>query len=185
MVKKVEDYPWSGHLAYLGEETLPWLQTEWVLGQLAKRIGTARRRYQLFVESALGEGHRKEFHRGTDDTRVLANDRYLNKVLKEMVKPNVRKPSLNHVVKTVAKVYGLDEKALSAEGRGRREAEARAVIGWLCQKTAAVTLEAVASRFNRDASTLSRQVGEIEKRQRGSRSFGAELRRCLNTVTQA
>ena len=31
MVVSAEDYPWSGHRAYLGQEILPWLSTDWVL----------------------------------------------------------------------------------------------------------------------------------------------------------
>jgi REP element-mobilizing transposase RayT len=30
IVRIPEDYPWSGHRAYLGLETIPWLTTEWV-----------------------------------------------------------------------------------------------------------------------------------------------------------
>jgi REP-associated tyrosine transposase len=38
LVDEPSAYPWSGHWAYLGEEILPWLTTEWVLEQLDKRL---------------------------------------------------------------------------------------------------------------------------------------------------
>lgn len=42
MVEQPEAYRWSGHRSYLGMEALPWLSTEWVLGQFAKRLATSR-----------------------------------------------------------------------------------------------------------------------------------------------
>ena len=35
IVKEPEDYPWSGHRAYLGLEMIPWLTTDWVLSQFS------------------------------------------------------------------------------------------------------------------------------------------------------
>ena len=32
LVKDPRDYHWSGHRAYLGDEPIPWLTTDWILG---------------------------------------------------------------------------------------------------------------------------------------------------------
>ena len=55
LVRHSEEYPWSGHRAYrrrayLGDERLPWLSTEWVLGQFDKRLPTCRARYERCVQ---------------------------------------------------------------------------------------------------------------------------------------
>jgi putative transposase len=46
LVDEPSAYPWSGQRAYLGEEVLPWLTTEWVLRPArcpsAKTIPTKR-----------------------------------------------------------------------------------------------------------------------------------------------
>jgi putative transposase len=65
----------------LGKETLPWLETDWVLSQFAKRLKTCRQRYEAFVLAGKKEGHRQEFHQGGKDGRVLADDRFLEQVL--------------------------------------------------------------------------------------------------------
>ena len=36
-VVKADEYPWSGHRAYPGLETLSWVTTEWALSQFPKR----------------------------------------------------------------------------------------------------------------------------------------------------
>jgi REP element-mobilizing transposase RayT len=44
VVTHLEDYPWSGHRTYRGLETLSWLETQRVLRQFGKRMGTCRKR---------------------------------------------------------------------------------------------------------------------------------------------
>ncbi|MCP4307705.1 MAG: transposase [bacterium] len=88
MVEKPEDYAWSGHRAYMGIETLPWLETDWVLSQFAKRLTTCRKRYAVFVKEGIEEGYRQEFHHGGEDGRVLADDRFLEQVLGKRVQPS-------------------------------------------------------------------------------------------------
>ena len=56
MVRRPEDYPWSGHRAYLGLETIPWLTTDWVLSMFSNRRDRARRVYRRFVEEGKEEG---------------------------------------------------------------------------------------------------------------------------------
>ena len=65
------DYPWSGHRAYLGQEEVAWLSTDWVLSQFDERRGIARRRYRAFVRAGTDEGYRDEFHSGAENPRVL------------------------------------------------------------------------------------------------------------------
>jgi REP element-mobilizing transposase RayT len=64
LVKNAKEYAWSGHRAYLGIDTLPWLETGWVLGQFAKPLKTARQRYKDFVEAGKQEGYQGAFHQG-------------------------------------------------------------------------------------------------------------------------
>ena len=54
IVRFPEDYPWSGHRAYLGLESIPWLTTEWVLSMFSRRADHARRAYRN--SRAVGSG---------------------------------------------------------------------------------------------------------------------------------
>jgi len=84
MVRDPEKYSWSGHRAYLGLETIPWLTTDWVLSQFSKRLSVARRTYMRFIEEGKGGGHQEEYHRGSDtDSRILGDDTFIGRVLDE------------------------------------------------------------------------------------------------------
>ena len=88
IVENPHDYAWSGHRAYLGIKVLPWLETDWVLSQFAKRLKTRRQRYEAFVRAGKEEGYRQEFHHGGEDGRVLADNRFLEQVLGKTVQPS-------------------------------------------------------------------------------------------------
>lgn len=184
LVRDPTDYPWSGHLCYLGEEYLPWLHTEWVLAQFGKRLRTCRNRYNKFIASGIGEGHREEFHRGGDDVRVLANDRFLETVLRERpVQTQV--PDIRNIVRYVCQRYEIPETALTGPSRARRLSEARALIGWFAAQTRAATLAEVAERFSRDATTLSRRVSQLDCELRSSKTYTRDLARHINAIMQA
>ena len=125
MVENPRDYAWSGHRAYLGLENLPWLETEWVLRQFAKRLKTCRERYESFVLAGIEEGHRTEFHDGGEDGRVLADDRFLERVVGQRVEPSPE-VSLDEIVATVSAEYGISEAELRGSSRNRLVSEARA-----------------------------------------------------------
>jgi len=55
MVKRAENWPWSSYPAHLGRVECPeWLDSDWLLGQFAKRRSTSIKRYQAFVEQGKG-----------------------------------------------------------------------------------------------------------------------------------
>ncbi len=178
MVKRPEHYRWSGHRAYIGREDLPWLTTAWVLGQFAKRLGTARQRYGQFVRAGVSEGHREDFHRGAGDTRILGEDKFLNRVLAKADRPAARKPaSIGAIRRQVARHYRTSDKELCAQSRRRELAEARGVVAWLAVEQGGVTLKEVAAHLNRDPSAISYALRRISEKARQSPAFQKRLQR--------
>jgi putative transposase len=166
MVREPRAYPWSGHRAYLGEEDLSWLSTDWVLGQLAKRRSTARQRYARFVSEGRKEGHREEFHRGVEDPRILGDDRFIETVLAPAAHVTAQPCPMDEIIDTVCGSYGVEEGELSAQGRRRDLAEARAVVAHLATAVGEASLTEVARRFGRDVATLSTGVRRLVIRSR-------------------
>jgi len=182
MVQKPIDYPWSGHRAYLGKETLPWLSTEEVLSRFSKSRSTARKRYQEFVSEGMKEGHREEFHRGRAEAAeagILGDDRFIEKVLRQNRESDSRKIPLGRLVSRVLKDYELKSEQLAVLGRNRKAAEARAVVGYLSVQTESATLTEVAKRFRRDVTTLSKGVQRVAERAAKSE---AESQRLWNYI---
>lgn len=164
LVEDPREYRWSGHRAYLGEEPIPWLTTEWVLGQFGKRIAMARRRYGQFIEQGLGEGYREEFHHGAEDARLLGDDDFLEKTYRQVAAKILKPPTLKQVIHAVCRDYGFKRSDLSAATRQRRPAEARAMIGLLSVELGSGSLTEVGKCFGRDVVTLSEGVKRVRSK---------------------
>ena len=185
LVRQPQAYAWSGHRAYLGKETLPWLETDWVLSQFGVRLSIGRKRYEAFVREGQGEGRREEFHRGgDDDQRVLGTDRFTRRVLN---KPVMRRQriTLDELIQIVCRDYKLTDAELASTGRRRLTSEARSVVGWLAQKSGQVTLTEVGKRLGRDVATLSRGVQQLGEKAKASKALAKVLEGCSNAIMQA
>lgn len=184
MVKQPAAYAYSSHRTYLGGEFLPWLTTDWVLGQFGARASSARLRYARFVNDGKAEGHNETFYGGQADSRVVGEEDFVKAIIKP--KPARRwAPSISELTSYVCRSYGLTQKALLAAGRARRPAEARALIAWLALKTQAAPLTVLAQTFGRDISTLSHALSRIEERSRKSTAFAKALSRHHYAISQA
>jgi len=164
MVELAEDYDWSGHNAYLGFDRLPWLTTDFLLGQLSSDLSRARQRYSEFVNSEMNEDHATAFHQPGKDARFLGDDDFMDRVQAKSKKKQARKTELSEIVALVCKHYSMTEAELRQQGRARKAAEARGVIGYLVTALNAATLTELAEHFHRDISTMSNRVRRIRKR---------------------
>ena len=159
-----EDYPWSGHLGYLGKQIKSWLTVDWVLSQLAKNKGVARRQYQEFVLDGLGEGYRDEFHRGSSDGRLLGDDRFVEEVLSQQSLSSGKKISLGEIIEVVCEERKVTRKALSSPSRERHLSRTRTIIAYLMMEYGKETLTDFAEYVGRDVATLSNAVREFRTR---------------------
>lgn len=162
IVKKAIDYKWSSFPSYLGKEELPFLTTDFVLGQFGKTLDSSRKRFKEYAERGSNEGQRTEMYKGIHDSRILGDENFAEKVLhKKLI---MKKVSLQEIVQKVCKHFSVQEKELKRIGRQRKMSECRGVIGWLAKHLEAISLTEVSNHFNRDPATMSRAVGKIEER---------------------
>jgi hypothetical protein len=171
-----------GHQAYLGEEVLPWLTQDWVLSQFARTMDVARSRYKTFVQQGMDEGHREDFHRGSQDPRVLGDDSFVNRVLSDNGTIPVQPPSLDAIVASVCQAYGLDETALCARTQQRVASEARATVGWLAVEFGSATLTEVGRRLRRDVGSMSSGVRRLTARAHNSEKLARMLSHLKSTA---
>lgn len=176
MVEAPEEYPWSGHRAYLGKELLPWLTTDWVLGQFGQSAAKARDRYISFMLDGLGEEHRPEFHgKGGEDSRLLGDDSFVDKCLSCSGGIPLRLTA-REIVEKVCRVYNLDEAELKTQSQSRNTSEARAVAGWLARELGCATLSDVAKLVNRDVGSISSAVRRLSDRMQEARELAERIR---------
>jgi len=164
LVTTPEDYPWSGHRAYMGHENLPWLTTDWVLSQFSQRLKTARSRYSEFVKYGNAEGHRKEFHSGTSGGRILGDDAFIEKALEKAEQAERKPATLDEIIEKVVKLYGLTAKDIVTGGKQRYIAEARGMIAYLVREISGLSLTDLSRSMRRDISSLSHAAERISDR---------------------
>jgi REP element-mobilizing transposase RayT len=164
LVSDPADYAYSGHLGYLGKCALRFLTTDWVLSQFDQRLSVARGRYARFVADGMSEAHRSEFHHGSEESRVIGDDRFVERALQTSGEPlRARRVDLDHIVAYVSKGSGITEHVLSQASKNRAASQARALIGWLAATGGNATLSEVARRLKRDVSAISRAVTQLER----------------------
>jgi putative transposase len=184
LVRDPKAYHWSSQRAYLGMETLAWLTTDWVLGQFGQKLGIARTRLAAFTDSGKAEGHSALYYGSKDDSRVVGEEDFVKRVLPQ--RPARAKPvSLARIVSYVCKLSSMNEAELKAPGKRRAPAQARTLIAWLSLKSHAATLTRVAAQFNRELSTLSHAVSNLEEHSRNSQAFANALNEHLYAIYQA
>ena len=164
LVSDAAKYPHGGHLGYLGKRAFAFLTTDWVLSQFHEQIDVARRGYIRFVAEGVAEAHRPEFHRGPQETRIVGDDRFVERALQASGgRARSRAVNVDRIVAYVCKGSRLTERQLAQPGKGRAPAEARALIALLAVSTGSATLSEVARRFGRDLSGVSRAVKRLEE----------------------
>lgn len=175
MVNDHEEYPWSSHRAYLGKEFLPWLTTDWMLGQFGKSVAKAHAGYRTFVLDGLGEESRPEFHGGREDSRFLGDESFMDKCLASLGGIPLRLTT-QEIVDKVCHAYNIDEATLKMQSQQRVASEARAVIGWLARELGCATLSDVGKLVNRDAGSISSSVSRLSYRMQEVKELADRVR---------
>lgn len=155
MTEAIDDYPWSGHRAYLGKETLPWLTTEWVLSTLSPDMGKARKAYWAFVNDGTGEGRRNEFHSGSCEGRLLGDDTFVDAALEKACQRRDR-TTVSDVLRAVCRMYGTTVEELKVSGKTRPFTEARAMASLIVQESPHLSLTDLGKALNRGIASLGR-----------------------------
>jgi REP element-mobilizing transposase RayT len=185
VVKEPKDYPWSGHRAYLGFETIPWLTTDWVLSQFSERLSNARRTYEKFILDGKGIGHQDQYYRGIGaDSRILGDDNFIDRVLSQKEAMPRPKISLDKVLTEVCRYYRIRQEELASPGKDRRLSEARAMTAWLVSEFEICPLVELGESAGRDITTLSSGGKRLRIRSKNDLELAKRMKELLEAVSQ-
>lgn len=183
MMRTPEDYPWSGHRAYLGLETIPWLTTEWVLAQFGRSVSRARREYGKFVVLGKEDGRRQEFHSGVaSDSRILGDDTFIDKVLIQANERPQRQIPLEEIIATVCRKYAIEVREIAIPGKYRHYSEVRALAAWLILETGNGTIAELAKLTGRDTTTLSAVASNLRARAKADRALAERMAQLISEL---
>lgn len=155
---------WTSQAAYASASGEPgWVNTSAVLDSFGKTDKTARAAFGKFVQAGAGEGERVDLMRGSEGGRLLGSRRFTKKALKP-VKVVPVGITLNQLVKRICREEGVKEAELCNESRARKESQIRQVIAYVAMELNVSSLTALANRFNRDLTTMSRNQRHFRDR---------------------
>jgi hypothetical protein len=114
MVKKPEQFSYSGHAEYCGSK-----KTEIIDPSLVLELLGGRKAYQRFVLDGIGEGRKEEYYE-VEDQRFLGQEGFGDKIKTELAKeedfPRPRKP-LSAMLGALAKGMEMDPGVLGGADR--------------------------------------------------------------------
>ena len=183
IVKKPEDYGWTGHLSYLGRIREPLIDEGFVLEQFSDNRSLARRRYRQFVWEGISSGHEEKYYQ-VKDQRYLGGESFIDRVEKERREPEgwVYDIPLEAISQEVSRAVGITVGKMHSGTRDREGVRGRSVVAYLARKTARYTVKDIADYFRRSAVTIGEGIIKVEELVRGDKSFEKALKRMEENV---
>lgn len=115
MVTKANDYEWSSHHAYLGNQVLPWVTTEFGLSLLGQTTESARAEYAMLITQSRDTTDAIADEINTNDRRVLGTDKFVAALSPAPFRPRSLQ-TLEQVTEQVCGCYGVSvDEAKSTE----------------------------------------------------------------------
>jgi REP element-mobilizing transposase RayT len=152
-------YRWSSHRAYLGANTKVRIASDLVLGEMAKKVGQARRAYVKFMEEGLAGGHEQKYYQ-TIDQRFLGDETFVEKVSKKVTEKDIEpagpRVGFDRLIEAVAGEYELSKQTLTGKGRRREGVWGRRLLVYVARSWCQMTTKEIGKQLGRDPSMISR-----------------------------
>lgn len=150
MTKTIDEWKWGSYKAVIGEvNAQPWLETDWILGQFAKRRKIAIRKYIDFVREGIGL---PSPWRNVQNQIFLGSERFINKHQKLINK----KDSLSEVPQLHKRKIPKSLAYYERKYPDQKKAICHAYL------SGGYTLKEIGEYFDKHYSTISRIVKENE-----------------------
>jgi REP element-mobilizing transposase RayT len=183
MVRRPEDYEYSGHRAYLGLDKTELVDAEPVL----RHFGASRRRavetYIRFVESSLAEQRQEQYYRAAEG-RLLGSEEFVKEVARRIgdhrsARQAPEPTSIDEVLIAAEICSGLSRQELSSKSKNRRTVAAKEAVIVLGREMG-ITNRVLAEALGLGASAVTRRVEAA--RARGTESSDlVKLRKLLRS----
>jgi len=183
MVKRPEDFEYSGHRAYLGLDRMGLVDTEPVLRHFGATKKRAVEVYTRFVESSLAEQSQDEYYRAAEG-RLLGGEEFLKEIRHRIgdhraLRRVPERTTIEDLFTAAETSSGLSRQELCGKSKNRRTVavkEAVIVLG----RANGITNRVLAEALGLGASAVTRRVDAA--RARGAESSDlVKLRKALRS----
>ena len=178
VVKRPEDYVWTGHLSYLAKREEDPIDEGFVLDQLGGgNRSSARRRYRRFVWEGITCRHEKKYYQ-VKNQRYLGEDTFVERIERKRKEAEdwVYEIPLNAISREVARAIGSGENELHSVRRSRQGSRGRGMVAYLARRISGYRVREIADHFRRSSVTVSEAIAKVEDLLRKDIAFAKGLR---------
>jgi len=185
IVKRPEEYKWSGHNSYLGTDPIMWVERDYLLKKYSENLDEAIKQYNEFVHAGVGCEPEIDFKTGIQ-SGIIGDDAFIQTVLDQAnehidVDSNI---TISDLIRHVCLKYGICEDEIFSANRARDLARVRAIITLLARDLKGLSIKEVAKKFKRDTGGLSRLATKLEKECSNSPALNQEIRTLKNELSK-
>ena len=182
MVKRPEQYEYSGHRAYIGLDNSGLVDTEPVLRHFGGTKKRAIEVYTRFVETSVGEKSQEGYYRATEG-RLLGSEEFVKEVRHRIGEHQTARSfdriKIEDLLIAGARSSGLSREELSSKSKNRRTILVKeAVI--LVGRERGITNRELADALRIDPSAVTRRI-EAARARGGEHSDLVKLRKALGS----
>ena len=164
IVGDASDYPWSSHRAYLGEEEIAWVHTQFGLALLGGNIGTARQAYRsLMAQPSFASEEQILEQAHPDDSRVLGTDRFMSTLQVEAYRPRSRQ-TLDELAGMLCEKHRIAVDSIRSTSRKRRFTVVRIELALEALDGRVASLQEIADFLGRRPGSLSELLTRHRRR---------------------
>lgn len=148
LVEDPSKYPWSSYPSYMGQEKGDLVDRDFLFSQFSVKRSVARREYEQFVKSRMGQGHRDDFYK-LKDQRFLGPDEFVDDVhhrVKE--EPSlVYELPIEEIVSAVEYTLGIAKYIFYSFTRSRQGAWGASGGGFFGEEMGRISAQAICRAF--------------------------------------
>ena len=177
VVKRPEDYVWTGHLSYLGKREEDLIDQGFVLDQLGEDLSSAKRRYRRFVWEGMTGGHEEKYYQ-VKAQRYLGEDAFVERIEREKKESEdwMYEIPLEVISREVARAIGCREDELHSVRRSRQGSLGRGMVAYLARRISGYRVKEIADHFRRSSVAVSEAITKIEGHLREDTGFAKGVR---------
>ena len=177
VVKRPEDYVWTGHLSYLGKREEDLIDQGFVLDQLGEDLSSAKRRYRRFVWEGMTGGHEEKYYQ-VKAQRYLGEDAFVERIEGERKESEdwMYEIPLEVISREVARAIGCREDELHSVRRSRQGSLGRGMVAYLARRISGYRVKEIADHFRRSSVAVSEAIMKIEDHLRDDTGFAKGVR---------
>ena len=167
LVKRPEDFEYSGHRAYLGLDKTGLVDTEPVLRHFGATKKRAVEVYIRFVEASLSERSQEDYYRAAEG-RLLGSDEFLKEIRHRVgehpPRPRaIEQTSIDDLLSAAERSSGLTRQELCSKSKNRRTVAVKEAVIMLGRERGIRNRE-LAEALGIDASAVTRRVDAARAR---------------------